>query len=194
MPGPPVAYSYFLRTFNKALVISGVGAGSPVKPHVHDLRHSFAMRTLTGWCRDRLDIDVLMPQLSTYLGHREPRYTYWYLTATPELLGHAAGRLEAHRQAVTMVLAGTLLGRLPLNSAMIYLGLGWLLGPDGIDVLRPDPFVHAAMLERLAELGLLISLFAVGLRLGVPLRDVRWRLPLRLAFLSILGSEWISSK
>lgn len=101
LPGTPVAYSYFLRTFNKALVISGVGAGSPVKPHVHDLRHSFAMRTLTGWCRDRLDIDVLMPQLSTYLGHREPRYTYWYLTATPELLGHAAGRLEAHRQAVT---------------------------------------------------------------------------------------------
>lgn len=86
---------------------------------------------------------------------------------------------------VTMVLAGTLLGRLPLNSAMIYLGLGWLLGPDGIDVLRPDPFAHTAMLERLAEVGLLISLFAVGLRLGVPLRDVRWRLPLRLAFLSM---------
>ena len=101
---------------------------------------------------------------------------------------------------VTMVLAGTLLGRLPLNSAMIYLGLGWLLGPDGIDVLRPDPFVHAAMLERLAELGLLISLFAVGLRLGVPLRDVRWRLPLRLAFLSmsvvvatvaVIGVVWL---
>ena len=52
------------------------------------------MRTLTGWCRDRLDIDLLMPRLSTYLGHLEPRYTYWYLTATPELLGHAAGRLE----------------------------------------------------------------------------------------------------
>ena len=59
------------------------------------------MRTLTGCCRDRLDIDLLMPRLSTYLGHLEPRYTYWYLTATPELLGHAAGRLEAHRQAVT---------------------------------------------------------------------------------------------
>ncbi|MGL6108960.1 MAG: cation:proton antiporter, partial [Rubrivivax sp.] len=86
---------------------------------------------------------------------------------------------------VTMVLAGTLLGRLPLSSAMVYLALGWLLGPDGTNVLRPDPFANAAVLERLAEVALLISLFAVGLRLGVPLRDRRWRLPLRLAFVSM---------
>jgi sodium/hydrogen antiporter len=86
---------------------------------------------------------------------------------------------------VTMVLAGTLLGRLPLSSAMVYLALGWMLGPDAANVLRPDPVAQAALLERLAEVALLISLFAVGLRLGVPLRDKRWRLPLRLAFLSM---------
>lgn len=86
---------------------------------------------------------------------------------------------------VTMVLAGTLLGRLPLSSAMVYLALGWMLGPDAANVLRPDPVAQAAWLERLAEVALLISLFAVGLRLGVPLRDRRWRLPLRLAFLSM---------
>ena len=86
---------------------------------------------------------------------------------------------------VTMVLAGTLLGRLPLSSAMVYLALGWLLGPDAANVLRPDPYLHADLLERLAEVALLISLFAVGLRLGVPLRDRRWRLPLRLAFVSM---------
>jgi NhaP-type Na+/H+ or K+/H+ antiporter len=86
---------------------------------------------------------------------------------------------------VTMVLAGTLLGRLPLSSAMVYLALGWLLGPDAANVLRPDPYLHAGLLERLAEVALLISLFAVGLRLGVPLRDRRWRLPLRLAFVSM---------
>lgn len=86
---------------------------------------------------------------------------------------------------VTMVLAGTLLGRLPLSSAMVYLALGWLLGPQGVDVLRPDPLAHAHLLERLAEGALLISLFAVGLRLGVPLSDRRWRLPLRLAFVSM---------
>ena len=86
---------------------------------------------------------------------------------------------------VTMVLAGSLLGRLPLSSAMVYLALGWLLGPDVANVLRPDPYLHAGVLERLAEVALLISLFAVGLRLGVPLRDRRWRLPLRLAFVSM---------
>lgn len=86
---------------------------------------------------------------------------------------------------LAMVLAGTLLDRLPLSSAMVYLALGWLLGPDVADVLRPDPLRHAALLERLAEGALLISLFAVGLRLGVPLRDRRWRLPLRLAFVSM---------
>ncbi len=86
---------------------------------------------------------------------------------------------------VTMVLAGTLLGRLPLSSAMVYLALGWLLGPDVADVLRPDPAAHAGVLEQLAEVALLISLFVVGLQLGVPLRDRRWWLPLRLAFLSM---------
>lgn len=86
---------------------------------------------------------------------------------------------------VTMVLAGTLISRLPLSSAMVYLALGWLLGPDMADVLRPDPRLHTAVLERLAEVALLISLFAVGLQLGVPLRDRRWQLPLRLAFVSL---------
>ncbi|HEU5295467.1 MAG TPA: cation:proton antiporter [Burkholderiaceae bacterium] len=86
---------------------------------------------------------------------------------------------------VTMVLAGTLLGRLPLSSAMVYLGLGWMLGPDVMNVLRPDPLLHAGVLEHIAEIGLLISLFAVGMQLGVPLRDGRWRLPVRLAFVSM---------
>ncbi len=82
---------------------------------------------------------------------------------------------------VTMVLAGTLLGRLPLSSAMVYLALGWTLGPDVLNVLRPDPLLHAALLGHLAEVALLISLFAVGMQLGVPLHDRRWRLPARLA-------------
>jgi NhaP-type Na+/H+ or K+/H+ antiporter len=86
---------------------------------------------------------------------------------------------------VTMVLAGTLMGRLPLSSAMVYLGLGWMLGPDVMNVLRPDPLLHAGVLEHIAEVGLLISLFAVGMQLGVPLRDGRWRLPVRLAFVSM---------
>jgi len=87
---------------------------------------------------------------------------------------------------VTMVLAGTLLGRLPLSSAMVYLALGWVLGPDVMNVLRPDPILHARLLETLAEVALLISLFAVGMQLGVPLRDRRWLLPARLAIASMV--------
>ncbi|HET9972809.1 MAG TPA: hypothetical protein VFQ68_31560, partial [Streptosporangiaceae bacterium] len=59
-----------------------------------------AVRTLLGWYRSGLDVEALLPRLSTYLGHREPRFTYKYLTATPELLGHAAARLEAAQEAV----------------------------------------------------------------------------------------------
>ena len=55
---------------------------------------------MLGWYRAGLDVEALMPRLSTYLGHREPRFTYSYLTATPELLGQAAAQLEA-AQAVT---------------------------------------------------------------------------------------------
>lgn len=88
---------------------------------------------------------------------------------------------------LAMVFVGTPLSRLPLTGAMVYLVLGWLLGPDALGVMRPDPLRHAGELERLAEVALLISLFAVGLRLGVPLRDRCWRLPLRLAFLSLVA-------
>ena len=56
--------------------------------------------SLVGWYRAGLDVEALLPRLSTYLGHREPRFTYRYLTATPELLGHAAARLEAAREAI----------------------------------------------------------------------------------------------
>jgi len=67
------------------------------RPRLHDLRHSFAMRTLIGWYRDGLDVAARMPMLSTYLGHGDPSRTYWYLSATPELLTLAVRRLEPAR-------------------------------------------------------------------------------------------------
>lgn len=100
LSGTPIAYSHFETTFRHAVTTSGIAAGSPIHPRIHDLRHSYAVRTLLGWYRAGLDIDALLPRLSTYLGHREPRFTYHYLTATPELLGAAAARLEATRQTV----------------------------------------------------------------------------------------------
>jgi integrase len=95
LSGTPVAYSNFSATFRTALRAAGVGSGCPTRPRIHDLRHGFAVRTLLGWYRAGLDVEALLPRLATYLGHREPRFTYTYLTATPELLGQAAARLEA---------------------------------------------------------------------------------------------------
>jgi integrase len=62
-------------------------------------RHSFALRCLLGWYRCGTDVAAQLPRLSTYLGHRNPADTYWYLTATPELLALAARRLENSQEA-----------------------------------------------------------------------------------------------
>ncbi len=64
------------------------------RPRLHDLRHSFAIRTLVAWYHDGRDVQALLPRLSTYLGHANPIHTYWYLSAEPELLALASARLE----------------------------------------------------------------------------------------------------
>lgn len=70
------------------------------RPRLHDFRHRFAVQTLTEWYAAGLDIGARLPLLATHLGHTDPRSTYWYLTATPELLALAADRLgQAGRQA-----------------------------------------------------------------------------------------------
>jgi integrase len=64
------------------------------RPRIHDLRHTFAVRTLLGWYRAGEDVQARLPLLSTYLGHAHPKDTYWYLSAAPELLRLAGQRLE----------------------------------------------------------------------------------------------------
>jgi integrase len=81
--------------FRRLLRRSGVGAGRSRRPRLHDFRHSFAVRTLLGWHQHGVDVETRLPALSTYLGHRDPAKTYWYLSATPELLAHSVARLEA---------------------------------------------------------------------------------------------------
>jgi integrase/recombinase XerD len=61
-------------------------------PRIHDLRHTFAVKTLTDWYQQGIDVERRLPWLSTYLGHVSPSTTYWYLTATPELLALASER------------------------------------------------------------------------------------------------------
>ena len=92
--GTPVIYGVLGTVFRKLLAATGVGADSAVRPRIHDLRHSFAVHTLVRWYRDGQDVAALLPRLSTYLGHRSPVSTYWYLSAAPELLALAANRLD----------------------------------------------------------------------------------------------------
>lgn len=76
-----------------------IGLRSPedsTGPRLHDFRHRFAVQTLLNWYRNGEDIQRLLPVLTTYLGHSYVRHTYWYLSACPELMGHAAQRLDAH--------------------------------------------------------------------------------------------------
>ncbi len=86
---------------------------------------------------------------------------------------------------IVMVLSGTLLSRLPMSNAMLYLAAGFALGPAGWAVVMINPLTHAPILERVAEVAVLISLFSVGLKLGLPLSNRDWLLPLRLAFVSM---------
>ena len=65
-----------------------------VHPRVHDLRHSFAVRTIIGWQQAGISIDERIALLSAYLGHIAPADTYWYLSAAPELMELAADRLD----------------------------------------------------------------------------------------------------
>ncbi len=97
--GTRVIYAGVHRTFRMLRESAGVGAEASYPARVHDFRHSFAVKTLVGWYREGADVQARLPWLSTYLGHIEPRYTYHYLSAAPELLGHAAALLE-HAQAV----------------------------------------------------------------------------------------------
>jgi NhaP-type Na+/H+ or K+/H+ antiporter len=85
----------------------------------------------------------------------------------------------------TMALSGTSLRRLPLSSTMLYLVAGYTLGPAGWALMAPDPLTYSVILERVSEVAVLISLFTVGLRLGLPLMDAGWRLPARLAVISM---------
>jgi len=90
-----LSYAVVQDTFRQLVDKAGVGADAPSPPRLHDLRHTFAVRTLLGWYRSDEDVQAKIPSLSTYLGHREPASTYWYLSAAPELLALAAARQDS---------------------------------------------------------------------------------------------------
>jgi integrase/recombinase XerD len=87
--------------YNFAAVCQSIGLRPPQKynrhgrgPRIHDLRHTFAVRTLLNWYRTGKDAAQEMIKLTTYLGHVKPAMTYWYIEAVPELLALASRRVE----------------------------------------------------------------------------------------------------
>jgi NhaP-type Na+/H+ or K+/H+ antiporter len=86
---------------------------------------------------------------------------------------------------VAMALSRSVLARLPLSTAMLYLGAGFALGPYGVGLFHLDIYEQSAVWERVTEIAVLVSLFAAGLKLRTPLHDRRWILPFRLATLSM---------
>lgn len=103
----PGSNSLFISTTGTRLLCSNLGtafidlqrrAGMPVRsqhggPRLGDLRHTFAVATVRDWYLDG-DVEPRLPLLSTFLGHVNPASTYWYLSATPELLTAAATHLD----------------------------------------------------------------------------------------------------
>lgn len=80
-------------SFLKLLRDAGLFEQRP-RPRIHDLRHSFAVKTIQRWYEAGLKVEPRLASLSTFLGHVSPSSTYWYLSATPKLMALAAKRLE----------------------------------------------------------------------------------------------------
>ncbi|RPI47874.1 MAG: sodium:proton antiporter [Betaproteobacteria bacterium] len=87
---------------------------------------------------------------------------------------------------IAVALFGTVLKRLPLSTSMVYLAVGLALSPEGWGLVSLDPFHHSVLLERAAEIAVLISLFAAGMKLSLPFSDKHWHLPMRLALTSMV--------
>ena len=93
--GGPLDGHNIPHTFAPLVAAAGIQAPPGQRaPRLHDLRHVFTVATMLDWYRDGGDVQARLPLLSTWLGHVDPKSTYWYLQAVPELLALAAGRLE----------------------------------------------------------------------------------------------------
>lgn len=89
---------------------------------------------------------------------------------------------------LTMGLTAPAIKRLPVTSAIIYLALGILVGPSLLGLFHFNPLKQSVLLEVLTEVAVLISLFAAGVKMPVPVSFERWRVPILLAFLAMAAT------
>ena len=97
--GRPLCYNQTRITFRRLVNHAGITSHHGERAvTLHSLRHSFVVRRLTAWHRAEKNVQELLPHLSVYLGHTDPKDTYWYVTATPELLEAASVLFEVHHR------------------------------------------------------------------------------------------------
>lgn len=92
--GTSLKYLKVLMTFITLRRQLGWEAKGRPFPTIHGLRHSFVVNRIVHWYREGVDLDRSIAGLSTYLGHVKVTDTYWYMTATPELLSLSTERFE----------------------------------------------------------------------------------------------------
>jgi integrase/recombinase XerD len=86
------ALAQWFTTTCRRIGIKPINGGR--RPTLHALRHAFAVERIRRWYQEGVDVQALLPHLSVYLGHIRPQESYWYLSATPELLTAAAARFQ----------------------------------------------------------------------------------------------------
>jgi site-specific recombinase XerD len=91
-------YQYAITLFQRVRRQAGVQreTGASYPPRLHDIRHTSATHRLIAWYRGGADVQKLLPQLATYLGHADISSTQLYLSMTPELLREAGTRFEQY--------------------------------------------------------------------------------------------------
>jgi integrase len=92
--GLPLRYIAVKETFDRLVVRAGIVPAATRRPHLHDLRHTFAVRALQGSPADRSRSGAHMVALATYMGHVNIYATYWYLEATADLMRDVAAAGE----------------------------------------------------------------------------------------------------
>lgn len=90
------AFEYAFKQIRTCLLPQTQSEWTGRRPRLYDIRHTFACRTIQRWLDSGADVNQQLYILSTYMGHVKPEDTYWYLTATPELLGTACSKFEQH--------------------------------------------------------------------------------------------------
>src|SRR5258708_15723939 len=85
------------------------------------------------------------------------------------------------------------LTRWSANPVLFGLAVGIIAGPPGLHLLEPHVVEDSGLIESVSEIVLLVVLFCVGLRLRVPFEWHLWRMPLRLATLTMLATATLAA-